>query len=179
MAQIASAILNNGQAGLIDLDLNQQQKVLSAYGGYSSQPDYSSFLLGGSPKAGQSLEEVRDLLLGEVAKLRSGDFDEELIQASINNFKLYMMRAFENNDSRADMYVQSFIAGTDWADEVAQLDRMAGSPSRTSSTGPTSTSAPKAMPSSTSVRARTRAYRRSPPRRSPPSSRTVTSRAPS
>ena len=125
VAQIASAILNNGQAGLIDLDLNQQQKVLSAYGGYSSQPDYSSFLLGGSPKAGQSLEEVRDLLLGEVAKLRSGDFDEELIQASINNFKLYMMRAFENNDSRADMYVQSFIAGTDWADEVAQLDRMA------------------------------------------------------
>ena len=124
VAQIASAILSNGQAGLIDLDLNQQQKVLSAYGGYSGQPDYSSFLLGGSPKAGQSLEEVRDLLLGEVAKLRSGDFDEKLIEASINNFKLYMMRAYEDNDSRADMYVQSFIAGTDWADEVAQIDRM-------------------------------------------------------
>ena len=125
VAQIASAILNNGQAGLIDLDLNQQQKVLGAYGGFSGQPDYSMFLLGGSPKAGQSLEEVRDLLLGEVAKLRSGDFDEKLIEASINNFKLYMMRAYESNDSRADMYVQSFIAGTNWADEVAQLDRMA------------------------------------------------------
>ncbi len=124
VAQIAGAILNNGQAGLIDLDLNQQQKVLSAYGGYSGQPDYSTFILGGSPKAGQSLEEVRDLLLGEVAKLRSGDFDESLIQASINNFKLYMMQALEDNDSRADMYVQSFIAGTDWADEVQQLDRM-------------------------------------------------------
>ena len=35
-----------------------------------------------------------------------------------------MMRAYEDNDSRADMYVQSFIAGTDWADEVAQIDRM-------------------------------------------------------
>ena len=124
VAQIASAILHNGQAGLIDLDLNQQQKVLGAYGGFSGQPDYSTFLAGGIPKAGQSLEEVRDLLLGEVAKLRSGDFDEKLIEAAINNFKLYMMRAYEDNDSRADMYVQSFIAGTDWADEVAQIDRM-------------------------------------------------------
>ena len=35
-----------------------------------------------------------------------------------------MMHALEDNSSRADMYVQSFIAGTDWADEVAQLDRM-------------------------------------------------------
>ena len=124
VAQIAGAILNNGQAGLIDLNLNQQQKLLSAYGGYAGQPDYSTFILGGRPKAGQSLEEVRDLLLGEVAKLRSGDFDEKLIEASINNFKLYMMRELEENDSRADMYVQSFINGTDWADEVQQLDRM-------------------------------------------------------
>ncbi len=125
VARIASDILHNGQAGLIDLDLNQQQKVLGAYGGFSGQPDYSSFLAGGIPKAGQSLEEVRDLLLAEVAKLRSGDFDESLIQASINNTKLYMMRDYESNDARADMYVQSFINGTDWADEVAQLDRLA------------------------------------------------------
>ena len=124
VAQIASAILNNGQAGLIDLDLNQQQKVLSAYGGYAGQPDYSTFIVGGNPKAGQSLEEVRDLLLDEVAKLRSGDFDEELIKASINNFKLYRMKELESNNSRADLYVQSFIAGTNWADEVAQLERM-------------------------------------------------------
>ena len=124
VAQIASAILHNSQAGLIDLDLNQQQKVLGAYGGFSGQPDYSTFLAGGIPKAGQSLEEVRDLLLGEVAKLRSGDFDEKLIEASINNLKLALMRDYEDNDSRADMYVQSFITGTDWADEVAQIDRM-------------------------------------------------------
>ena len=59
-----------------------------------------------------------------MAKLRAGDFDEKLIEASINNFKLYQMKAYEDNSSRADMYVQSFISGTNWADEVAQLDRM-------------------------------------------------------
>ena len=57
--------LYNGQAGLIDLDLNQQQKVLSAYGYASTQPDYSSFLVAGRPKTGQSLDEVRDLLLAQ------------------------------------------------------------------------------------------------------------------
>ena len=101
ISDIVGSILYNGQAGLIDLDLNQQQKVLSAYGYASTQPDYSSFLVAGRPKTGQSLDEVRDLLLAEVAKLRDGDFDENLIEATINNYKMQLMRSFEENDSRA------------------------------------------------------------------------------
>lgn len=124
VAQIAGMVLYNEQAGLIDLDLNQQQQVLSCYAFASAQPDYGTFFAGARPKAGQTLDEVRDLILAEVAKLRAGDFDEQLIQASINNWKTYMMRALEQNDDRADLYVQSFINGTDWADEVAQVDRM-------------------------------------------------------
>ncbi len=124
ISDIVGSILYNGQAGLIDLDLNQQQKVLSAYGYASTQPDYSSFLVAGRPKTGQSLDEVRDLLLEEVAKLRRGDFDEKLIEATINNYKMQLMRSFEENDSRAILYVYSFISGADWADEVARLDRM-------------------------------------------------------
>lgn len=125
VANIVSSILYNGQAGLIDLDLNQQQKVLSAYGYNSGQPDYGTFFVAARPKAGQSLEEVRDLLLAEVAKLRTGDFDEKLIESTINNFKMYMMRTYEENGDRAMLYVNSFINGSDWADEVKQLDRMA------------------------------------------------------
>ena len=124
ISDIVGSILYNGQAGLIDLDLNQQQKVLSAYGYASTQPDYSSFLVAGRPKTGQSLDEVRDLLLEEVAKLREGDFDEKLIEATINNYKMQLMRSFEENDSRAILYVYSFISGADWADEVARIDRM-------------------------------------------------------
>ncbi|MEG1863947.1 MAG: insulinase family protein [Alistipes sp.] len=125
VAQIVGSILYNGQAGLIDLDLNQQQKVLTAYAYASAQPDYGSFILAGQPKAGQSLDEVRDLLLGEVIKLREGNFDEQLIEATINNFKMYMMNSLAENSSRADLYVNSFINGTDWKTEVKQLDRMA------------------------------------------------------
>ena len=34
------------------------------------------------------------------------------------------MRSLESNEDRADMYVQSFINGTDWADEVALFENL-------------------------------------------------------
>lgn len=123
VGEIVGRILYNGQAGLIDLDINQQQKVLSSYGYASSQPDYGALIISARPKAGQSLDEVRDLMLVEVGKLRSGDFDEKLIEATINNYKAEMMRQIEDND-RAMIYVYSFINGSDWKDEVQKLDRM-------------------------------------------------------
>ena len=67
---------------------------------------------------------MKDLMLGELKKLRDGDFDEKMLEANINNFKLYQMQQLENNDARADMFVQSFVNGSDWADEVTALDRM-------------------------------------------------------
>ncbi|MDE5815529.1 MAG: insulinase family protein, partial [Alistipes sp.] len=120
--KVAGQILYNGQAGLIDLDLNQQQKTLSSYGYYSGQPDYSTFIVAGRPKQGQSLEAVRDLLLGEVAKLRSGDFDDELLEAIINDLILSEMQSIENDP--ADLYVQSFIYGIDWADQVHFIENV-------------------------------------------------------
>ncbi len=125
IAQIAGEILYNGQAGLLDLDINQQQKALSAYGYSSLQPDYGQFLIGGMPKQGQSLDELKELLLSEIAKLRSGDFDESLIESTVNNFRLSIQNQLESNEDRAMMYVESFINGSDWEDDVKMLDRIA------------------------------------------------------
>ncbi|SHE51371.1 Predicted Zn-dependent peptidase [Bacteroides faecichinchillae] len=123
--QVISQLLYNGKAGLIDLDLNQQQKVLSGYGYPMGLADYSMLILGGVPKQGQTLEEVQNLLLGELHKLRAGDFDEKMLQANINNFKLYQIQNMESNEGRADMFVNSFINGTSWEDEVTSIDRIA------------------------------------------------------
>ena len=123
IAEIASAVLYNGQAGLIDLNINQQQKALMVYAGSNVQPDYSYFLAMGTPKQGQTLEELKDIILEEVAKLAAGDFDESLISATINNIKLGMMRQLENNSSRAMQYVDAFINGIDWKDAAHILDR--------------------------------------------------------
>ena len=124
IAGIVESILTNGKAGLIDLDLNQQQKVLYAGSQIYDRMDYSDFLIQGYPKDGQSMDEVRSLILAEVAKLRDGDFDESLIEAAISNIKLRQMRQLESNSSRAMMMVNSFIKGSDWADEVHELDRL-------------------------------------------------------
>lgn len=121
---ILSRILYNGKAGLIDLDLNQQQKVIGASAYASGMSDYSFFMAQARPKANQTLELVKDLLLGEVEKLKAGDFDEKMLQATINNFKLTQMRQLEYNWVRADMFVEAFIHGVDWKDEVTSLDRM-------------------------------------------------------
>jgi len=123
VADIASSILYNGNAGIIDLDINQQQKALSAYAGNQTQPEYSTFIAMGAPKQGQTLEELRDLLLGEVAKLRAGDFDEKLIAATINNIKLSKMRQLERNGARAQQFIEAFISGIDWADACHDIDR--------------------------------------------------------
>ena len=125
VAEIAGSVLYNQQAGLMDLDINQQQKALFVYGGYEAQADYSYFLAMGNPKEGQTLEEVRDLILGEVAKLRSGDFDEALLAASVNNTKFNQMRRLEYNRYRAQYYVDAFINGIPWKDACKSIDRMA------------------------------------------------------
>ena len=59
-----------------------------------------------------------------MAKLRKGDFDENLVKASIANFKLSQMRALERNGNRAMAFVNSFVDGHEWKDDVHQLDRL-------------------------------------------------------
>ena len=124
LAQLLGDILYNGQAGMLDLDLNQQQKVLVAYGYPMIMADYGAFVLAGRPKAGQTLDEVKELLMGEVARLRAGEFDETMLQAVINNRKVQIEQYLDSNDGRADAYVNAFINGVDWKDEVEQLDRL-------------------------------------------------------
>ncbi|WP_277466951.1 M16 family metallopeptidase [Parabacteroides sp. PF5-6] len=121
---LARSILNNGKAGLLDVNLNQQQKVLSSYAGGWTMADHTMFMMNGRPKQGQTLDEVKELLLGEVAKLRNGEFDEELLEATINNFKLSEVSRMEYNYVRASMFINSFINGTPWKNEVERMDRL-------------------------------------------------------
>ena len=124
LLNLVGSILNNDKAGLMDVDLLQQQKVLGCYAGTYDMADYSAFVMNGRPKQGQTLDEVKDLLFAEIEKLKKGDFNEKLLESVINNFKLMQMQSLENNESRADMFVNAFINGVDWKDEVAQIDRM-------------------------------------------------------
>lgn len=124
LLNLLGRIVYNGKAGLLDADLNQQQKVLTSYAGVDAMADYTTYQMGGQPKQGQTLEEVKDLLLAEIEKLKKGEFDEGLLEASVNNLKLSQTSRMESNEARADMFVSAFINGEDWKDEVSQLDKM-------------------------------------------------------
>lgn len=112
--QMISNLLYNGQAGLIDLNLNQQQKVLQAYAYDTPMKDYGTFRMTGMPRQGQTLDQVRDLLLQQLELIKKGSFDESLIQAVVNNDKINTMKAYEDNSNRADAFVTSFIYEMPW-----------------------------------------------------------------
>ncbi|MDR1344905.1 MAG: insulinase family protein [Tannerellaceae bacterium] len=115
-------LLTNGKAGLIDLNLAQKQKVLYAGSAARVMADYSVFMLYGAPKEGQTLEEVKDLLLGQIELLKSGDFDDELLQAVINNFKLERYMQQQDYQYAADIMLDAFINGSAWKEVVNKIE---------------------------------------------------------
>ena len=102
-------ILSNSQAGLIDINLNQKQKVLRA-GSYSYfMHDYGIHGFYGQPRQDQTLEEVKDLILAEIDKVKNGEFEDWMLQAVINDMRLSEIRSQENNFARAFELVDVFI----------------------------------------------------------------------
>lgn len=126
LANLVNSILYNGKAGLIDLNLNKQQKLLSAGAALWQFKDYGIFFLQASPKQGQTLENARELLLSQINELKKGDFDQSLIKATVANYKLYQLKSLENNASRVDEITDQFIKnkGTGWDKDVAMTDAM-------------------------------------------------------
>ncbi len=122
--ELMEDVLSNGRAGLFDLDLNQTMKVQRANGGCQLLHDHGGFLLMGTPKQGQSLDEVKALMLAEIDKLKKGDFPENLIPSIINNKKRRHYQMLESNEGRADMFVDAFINEVEWQQEVGKIDRL-------------------------------------------------------
>ena len=125
ISEIVASVLYNGQAGLVDLDVIQNQAILDGGIMNYDRKDHGTLIAEGVPKEGQTLEEVRDILLAEVAKLRDGDFSEELVEAAKANYKLGEMQALVSNRSRADQFVDAFIARMPWKTAVGRMDRIA------------------------------------------------------
>lgn len=121
---ILENILSNGTAGLIDLNINQEQKVIDAYASTDVNKDYSVIFFGGKPKENQTLEEIRDLILGQIELVKEGKFPDWLIPAIISNFKLNRLRAYERNNERAHEFVTAFSLGIPWENYIGNIDRM-------------------------------------------------------
>lgn len=115
-------LLTNGKAGLIDLNLVQKQKILSGGSTTVALADHSIFGMFGTPKEGQSLDEVRALLMGQLELLKKGEFEDWLLQAVINNFRLGKYLQQERPGYAAHLMLNSFANDMDWKDQVRTID---------------------------------------------------------
>ncbi|WP_214069932.1 M16 family metallopeptidase [Mucilaginibacter sp. dw_454] len=124
LLDLMGSILTNGKAGLFDLDLVKKQKMLSASAADYALKDYSVLLLRGTPIKGQSLDEVRDLMLSEISKLRKGDFSEDLITSIVNNTKKDKIVDDESYVNRASNLMNDFVTNVDWRYDVATVNEL-------------------------------------------------------
>jgi len=122
--ELLSGVLSNGTAGLIDLNLVQSQKVLRARASATMNEDYSYLMLSGNAREGQSLDDVRQLLLEQLDLVKKGSFDDWMIDAVVRSYKKDMMSQMEANWIRAYLMSDAFILKQDWKEMVNRYDRM-------------------------------------------------------
>jgi predicted Zn-dependent peptidase len=121
LLNLVGDMLTNGKAGLFDLDLTKKQKLLSASAFAYTLRDYSSLVLQGNPIKGQSLDDVKALMLAEIEKLKKGEFAGDLIQSIVNNHKKDKIEQNEGYYARASNLMSDFISGVDWRTDVADV----------------------------------------------------------
>ena len=84
--KLIDMILDNRTAGLINLNLVQQQAVRRAGSYPYLNNDYGAQYLWGIPKKDQTLADVEQLLLDQIAMIKRGEFDESLLSAIGHRF---------------------------------------------------------------------------------------------
>lgn len=125
VANLISAILYNGKSGLIDQNLVNNQKVLEGYAFTYLLKDHGVCWLQGRPKDGQTLDQVKDLFLEQISKLKRGDFDTSLISGTVNNMKLALIQQTEKASNTAFLLHESFVIGRPWVDYLNDMNAMA------------------------------------------------------
>jgi zinc protease len=127
MLTMVDMVLSNSAAGLIDLNLNQAQELIGGGCFPYVLEDYSMHGFYGSPKQGQTLEEVKDLLLAQIEEVKAGNFPDWLVGAIISDLKVNQIKKLESNSGRANEFIDAFILGISWEDhqnEMAELEKV-------------------------------------------------------
>ena len=119
-------ILDNATAGLINLNLNQQQKVREAGSYPYLLNDYGAQYLWGIPKQDQTLAEVEALLLEQIDLIKDGQFEDWIIPAIVTDFKKSVKQGAGKTTVRGSVPCAIRISGLrKWSHAVRALDRMA------------------------------------------------------
>lgn len=124
LAELISSVLYNRKSGLLDENINKKQLTQGSAAYTYGMNDYTSIILSASPRKNQSLEEVQKLLLEQVEIFKSGAWDNELLEATINNYRLSQIKSQERITSRAMLMARAYLANQNWEEVVFELDEL-------------------------------------------------------
>ncbi len=117
-------MLYNSQAGLIDLNLIQKQRLLDAMTEIYYNCDYSELIILAHPNQGQTLEEVKQLIEEQVDIIKKGKFPEWMIKACVNDIRLNELNKMSNNFARTIKFVNAFTDGMRWENVIGDPDEL-------------------------------------------------------
>ncbi|MFZ4521563.1 MAG: M16 family metallopeptidase [Bacteroidales bacterium] len=125
LVTLCNMLLSNNSAGLMDLNLNQAQKVLEANAFSYVLKDYSVNIFTGKAKEGQSLENVKELIMEQISLVKKGEFPDWLLAAVVNDLKLTEIRNYETNYGRTMEMVDEFVKERPHTETVNNVNRLA------------------------------------------------------
>lgn len=123
LADIVVNILSNrSEAGLMDLNINQTQKLLWGQAYSVGLKQYGYFSIVAVPKETQTLDEAKNLVMEQLELVKKGDFPDWMLPAIINDFKIQRMKAMETADGLATNLYDTYIKGRTWQQELNEME---------------------------------------------------------
>nr|WP_314492808.1 insulinase family protein [uncultured Chryseobacterium sp.] len=123
LAHMVGKILSNsGDAGLIDLNINQKQKVLDAGAYESPYKTYGAFTMYVVPKEDQSFDEAKKLLFAQLDLVKKGQFPDWMLKAIINDMKVQRMKSWETADGLATTLYNAYINERTWQQKLDEIN---------------------------------------------------------
>ncbi|MFH1723373.1 MAG: insulinase family protein [Elusimicrobiota bacterium] len=122
--RVMDMVFDNAESGVVNLRLNQAQKVKSAGSHGDARNEAGAWVLWALPKDGQTLEQAEALLLETVAAVQNGEFSEEDLKANILNYEIGQKRQTESNDGRTWAISDAFVSYEEWPRRVDRLKRI-------------------------------------------------------
>ena len=115
---------NSGEAGLLNINLGKSQKVIGPWSYPDLSNDYSTHIISATPRQGQDLKDVKDLLLAQLDSIKDGNFKDWLIEAVITELKTDYTKQLGSNSGRANMFVEAFTSGQKWEDALRSFEKL-------------------------------------------------------
>ncbi len=124
LVTLVDMMLVNGRAGLIDLNINKAQKAQNVGSFVLGFKDYTMHVFRGTPKEGQSMDEVKDLILEEIENVKKGNFPDWLMEASINYLDEISMQTMESIDGKSGQLIESYTFEVPWEVQSREIERL-------------------------------------------------------